>query len=78
MAGGTPLFAFDFSSEQALAGDPAALLDRLALLLTNGRMRAETRARILSALTALPAADSDGRVRLAVWLVAVCPEAAVI
>ncbi len=78
LAGGTPRFEFDFAPERALAGDPDALADRLNLLLCNGLMGAGTRQGIVDGINGLLASDADGRVRLAVWLAAVSPEAAVL
>ncbi len=46
-------FAPDYSNELALAGDPAALVDHLDLLLTSGALSANTRARIISAVNAI-------------------------
>jgi uncharacterized protein (DUF1800 family) len=78
LAGGTPRFEFDFAPERALAGDPNALADRLNVLLCNGLMGAGTRQRIVDGVNGLLASDADGRVRLAVWLAAVSPEAAIL
>ena len=78
LAGGTPRFEFDFTPERALAGDPDALADRLNLLLCNGLMGAGTHQRIVDGINGLLASDVDSRVRLAVWLAAVSPEAAVL
>jgi uncharacterized protein (DUF1800 family) len=71
-------FRFDFSAENALAGTSDALIDRLNLLLCNGMLDAPTRTAIVGAVNALPAQDADARVRLAVWLTAVSPAAAVL
>ncbi len=78
LAGGTPRFEFDFAPERALASNPNALADRLNLLLCNGLMGAGTRQRIVDGINGLPASDDEERVRLAVWLTAVSPEAAIL
>jgi uncharacterized protein (DUF1800 family) len=78
LAGGTPEFKFDFSAELALANTPDALLDRLDLLLCRGTMSAETRERVLAGINGAPASAPDNRVRIGVFLAAVCPEAAVL
>lgn len=44
----------NYAPEVALANNPAALMDRLNLLLTAGRMSASTRQTILDAVSALP------------------------
>jgi uncharacterized protein (DUF1800 family) len=68
--------AADYSAELALAGNPAALVDRLKLLLTAGRMTAATRTLIIDAVTAVPANAQAGnaRVATAVALTMVSPE----
>jgi uncharacterized protein (DUF1800 family) len=71
-------FTFDFSAERALAGKPEALTDRLNLLLCNELLDAPTRAAIINAVNALPASEPDERTRLAVWLTAMSPAAAVL
>jgi len=59
----------DWSALAAMAGDSEALLDRLSALLLHGTMSAATRAAIIPALDALPAADSQNRARTAFYLV---------
>jgi uncharacterized protein (DUF1800 family) len=71
-------FRFDFSAEEALADTPDALLARLDLLLCNGRLDVATRAQIIAAVSKVPARDAEARVKLAVWLVAMSPAAAVL
>jgi uncharacterized protein (DUF1800 family) len=68
--------AADYSAELALAGTPAALVDRLNLLLTAGRMTPATRTLIINAVTAVPANANAGntRVATAVALTMVSPE----
>jgi Protein of unknown function (DUF1800) len=68
--------AADYSAELALAGNPAALVDRLKLLLTAGRMTASTRTLIINAVSAVPVGANGGntRVATAVALTMVSPE----
>jgi uncharacterized protein (DUF1800 family) len=58
----------NYSAELALAGNPPALMDRLNLLLTTGRMTAATRQTILDAVNAIPASQAAARVHTAVML----------
>ncbi|PJJ18191.1 uncharacterized protein (DUF1800 family) [Janthinobacterium sp. 67] len=76
----------DYSAELALADQPAALLDRVNLLLMSGNMSARLRTRILSAVTsiAIPATSGSNaaqvtkaktyRVHLAIFLAMASPE----
>ncbi|MCC7597929.1 DUF1800 domain-containing protein [Janthinobacterium sp. FW305-129] len=76
----------DYSAELALADQPAALLDRVNLLLMSGNMSSRLRAKILSAVTsiAIPAASGSNaaqvttaktyRVHLAIFLAIASPE----
>lgn len=64
----------NYSSEIGLAGNPGALLDRLNLLLTAGRMTAATRQTILDAVNAVPATQAARRVHTAVALTMISPE----
>lgn len=59
--------SFDFSQELALADDPGALIDRVDLLMTGGRLRSETRAAILTAVQS--ETTELERVRAAIYLV---------
>jgi hypothetical protein len=59
--------SFDFSQELALADDPGALIDRVDLLMTGGRLRAETRGAILTAVQS--EITELERVRAAIYLV---------
>jgi uncharacterized protein (DUF1800 family) len=63
-----------YTPELALASNPAALLDRLNLLLVAGQMSASTRNTILTAVNALPATNARGRVITAISLVLLSPE----
>lgn len=58
----------NYAPEIALANNPAALLDRLNLLLTAGRMTASTRQTILDAVNAIPSTQAATRVHTAVAL----------
>ncbi|MBW3512236.1 MULTISPECIES: DUF1800 family protein [Janthinobacterium] len=76
----------DYSAELALAEQPAALLDRVNLLLMSGNMSSRLRTKILSAVTsiAIPAANGSNaaqvtkaksnRVYLAIFLAMASPE----
>ena len=64
----------DYSAELALAATPEALLDRLNLLLTAGRMQAQTRQIILDAVKAIAATDANKRVHTAIALVMLSPD----
>ena len=67
----------DFSAEQALVGNPSALLDRLNLILCGGSLPQATRDRVTTALNALPANTTAlERVQTAVLLLATTPAAA--
>jgi uncharacterized protein (DUF1800 family) len=76
--GGTPDFKFDFTPELALSNDVDALLNRLNTLLCNGQLDTATKTLIANAINGLPSTDGIGRVRLAVWLTAMSPAAAVL
>ena len=76
----------DYSAELALAEQPAALLERVNLLLMSGHMSSRLRSKILSAITsiAIPAASGSNaaqvttaktyRVHLAIFLTMASPE----
>lgn len=74
----TPKFAFDFTREVALAGDHEALIRHLDLYLCNGLMSDSTFNHILSNLDSAASLSDLNRVKLAVWLVAISPDAAVL
>ena len=67
----------DLSAEAALAATPERLVDRLNLLLCGGAMKLETRATILNAINQLPADQKEARARVAVYLVMMSPDGAV-
>jgi uncharacterized protein (DUF1800 family) len=69
--------SLDLTKELALAGDPAALVARLDLMLANQALTQPTRDEIVNALTALPAttdAQKLKRVRTAMLMVLAAPE----
>jgi uncharacterized protein (DUF1800 family) len=78
LAGGTPEFKFDFTSELALTDTPELLVDRVSLLLCQNQMAAATRAKIIEGIGRVPSDNRLGRVRLAVYLAAVAPEGAIL
>ena len=69
-----------YASLQPLATDAAALVRKVALLLSAGQVGAATQARIVSALNATPLTDASSasarlnRIAAAVLLVMCCPE----
>jgi uncharacterized protein (DUF1800 family) len=64
----------NYAPEIALANNPAALMDRLNLLLTAGRMTPSTRQLILDAVNAVPSTQATARVHTAVALTMISPE----
>lgn len=67
----------DYSAEAALADSPAALVDRLDLLLTYGTLSPDTRAQIVELLEQLPAEEPWERVdvaRFAVFMMMTSPD----
>ena len=66
----------DLTDEIALAPDVSALIDRLDLMLTYGNMSGRMRQILIQALEQI--ADPTDRARLAVYLIAISPEYAVI
>ena len=67
-------FAPDYTAELALAGNPAALVDRLDLLLTSGSLSDAARTRIINAVTSITGSgggfsQDELRVRLAILMV---------
>lgn len=62
--------SINFAPLQALAGDPAALVERLNVLMMQGTMPAEIRNAIVTAVSAVSATDTLGRARAAIYLVA--------
>jgi uncharacterized protein (DUF1800 family) len=66
--------ALDLSTEQALASNPANLVDRLNKILMAGQMSATMRQRIIDYVNTISASDTLGRARAAVQLVVTSPE----
>jgi len=64
----------NYQTERALAGNPAALLDHLNVLLLAGQMSPSTRSTILPAINAIPASNAADRVKTAVLLTMASPE----
>lgn len=70
----------DYTAELALANDPLALVDRIDLVMTAGKLTAATREAIRSAVSSVnigtsnPANDRRNRVNLAIFLVMATPE----
>jgi hypothetical protein len=62
--------ALDLSAWQALAGNPAALVDSLNTLLLHGSMSPAMRDSVIGAVTAVAASNPLKRARTAVYLVA--------
>ena len=62
--------SIDLTPMQALAGDPAQLVDALNALLLHGSMSAAMRQSIMQAVAAVPVSNPLRRVRTAVYLVA--------
>jgi uncharacterized protein (DUF1800 family) len=78
---GDTKLTLDLGELSALAGDPAALADRLNLLLMNGGMSAALRSNLITALAAMPKTGSSSavndRVKAALILVAFAPDFAI-
>ncbi|HRJ09344.1 MAG TPA: DUF1800 family protein [Prosthecobacter sp.] len=70
-------FPIDLSRERSLAAQPERLVDHLNTLFCAGEMTRGTRALILQAVNAIPAAETAARARVAAYLALVCPEGAV-
>lgn len=64
----------NYTAEVALANNPPALMDRLNILLTAGRMTSATRQIIINAINEIPASQASRRVHMAVALTMVSPE----
>jgi uncharacterized protein (DUF1800 family) len=72
----TDYLGADYAAEMSLASNPTALVDRLNLVLAQGRMSAATRKTIVDALNTIPASADSGhrRVAAAVALTLVSPD----
>jgi uncharacterized protein (DUF1800 family) len=64
----------DLTQEQALAADPAALIDHFNSTLMNGAMSSDMRTVLIDTIGQLPADDPQERVLSALWLVLNSPE----
>ncbi len=64
----------NFSNVQSLATDPGALVDKLDLLLTAGNLTPATRTAIVTAITAIPAAQLKERAQAAAYLIVLSPD----
>lgn len=73
-AWGSNTVTANYAPEVALASNPAALMDRLNLLLTAGRMTPSTRQTILDAVNAVPSSQAATRVHTAVALTMISPD----
>lgn len=71
-------FPLDLTRPIALAATPDSLLDEMSTLFFNGQMSAGTRAIIRNAITQIPATEPEARARVAAYLSAVAPEAAIL
>ncbi|MGH9933167.1 MAG: DUF1800 domain-containing protein, partial [Pyrinomonadaceae bacterium] len=60
----------NYSSYQAMAGNPQQLVDALNARLMHGTMSAAMNANIVATVTAISSADAPGRTRTAIYLVA--------
>lgn len=67
----------NLANEQALSGNPAALVDYVALILCGGNINPTVRQIVINQVSAVPASDTNGRAVLAVHLISVSPDAAV-
>jgi uncharacterized protein (DUF1800 family) len=70
-------YPFDLSQHVMLAQNPDQLLDRLNTLLCGGGMSASSRTIIRNAILAIPNTQPEARARVALYLVMVSPEGAV-
>jgi uncharacterized protein (DUF1800 family) len=69
---------FDWTPFTSVAGDSNALLDRVNEILFAGKLTAASRALIKSAVDAVPATDTLGRTRAALYLTTAAPEAQIV
>jgi uncharacterized protein (DUF1800 family) len=64
----------DFTVEQSLASDPAALVDHFNTILMNGAMSSGMRSVLIDTIGKLPADDTQERVQSVLWLILNSPE----
>ena len=62
----------DLSAELAIADNPAALVERLNLILTGGAFSEATKTNIVNAIT--PLSDLNERVKAALYLAVISPD----
>lgn len=67
----------DLSALQALAADPAGLVDKLSWTYAHGSLSTSVQRSIIDAVTAIPASDTLGRARAAAYLVLTSSQAQV-
>ncbi len=67
----------DLTAANALAGDPAGLVDWLDTLLMGGSMSPGMRSTVIDAVTRIPATTANERARTAINLVTISPEYAI-
>lgn len=71
---GSDTFKHNYSAYMSLANDPAALVDRLNLVLTSNTLSAETRTSIINAVTNVSASKPKDRFLLALMLFEISPD----
>src|SRR5947209_3861716 len=64
----------NLSTEQGIAGDSAALVDRVSTLLTGTTLPSATRTIIINQVNAYASTDTFNRAAMAVYLVSLTPE----
>lgn len=69
---------FNLTSLTSVASTPSALMDRVSETLFGGRISAQARSTIETAISAVPATDAAARVRMALYLSALAPESVVL
>ena len=69
---------FDWTPFTSVAADSNALLDRVNEIMFAGKLTASTRAVIKTAVDAVPATDTLGRARAALYLTTAAPEAQIV
>jgi uncharacterized protein (DUF1800 family) len=69
---------FDWTPYTSVASDSNALLNRVNEIMFTGRLTASTRAKMKTAIDAVPVSDPMGRARVALYLSIAAPEAQVV
>lgn len=67
-------YRHDYAPFEALAGNPGALVDKLALLLTGGQLSAASRAIIVDAVGKVSSSQPKDRVKMALMLFEIAPD----